>query len=461
MQARRSFLMRLPVFSAAASSPSATPSKTLHQRLIDALGSIETIDTHEHIIPEAQRVTQAVDFFTLSSHYSINDLVSAGLPPDSPRLLNDNRVEPAERWRLFEPFWNVAKFTGYGQALRIAVREIYGFEEISSATLPRINDAIRLRNKLGLYRDVLRKRARIRFSVVDDYWNAVPVRPDPEFFVLAHKFDRFVQPWTPQDIAALEKITDVAITTLAGLKEALEKNFQQSMDAGMVTVKTTLAYERDLHFREVTESDAARDLARLLQGNQALPEGFRRHVVRPYRDLEDHMFHHLIRLTDAHRLPFQIHTGLHAGNGNFIANSNPTLLTNLFFLYPGVQFDLFHISYPYQGELSVLAKLFPNVYIDFCWAHIVSPSAAKRALHEMLETVPANKIFAFGGDYRFPELSYAHLVMARQNVAQVLAEKVESRFCTEEEATTLGRMLFHDNPSALFAPIRTRSMAPA
>jgi hypothetical protein len=44
-----------------------------------------------------------------------------------------------------------------------------------------------------------------------------------------------------------------------------------------------------------------------------------------------------------------------------IANSNPTLLTNLFFLYPNLKFDLFHISYPYQGELSVLAKGFPNV----------------------------------------------------------------------------------------------------
>ena len=162
------------------------------------------------------------------------------------------------------------------------------------------------------------------------------------------------------------------------------------------------------------------------------------------------MFHHLIRLAEAHQVPVQIHTGLHAGNANFITNSNPTGLTNLFYLYPRVKFDLFHISYPYQGELSVLAKLFPNVHADFCWAHIISPAVSRRTMHEFLETIPANKIFGFGGDYRYPELSHAHAKMARRNIAQTLAEKVEEGFCTETEALELGRMLLADNAAAVF-----------
>ena len=164
------------------------------------------------------------------------------------------------------------------------------------------------------------------------------------------------------------------------------------------------------------------------------------------------MFHHVVRLCDAHKIPMQIHTGLHAGNGNFIENSRPVHLTNLFFLYPQVKFDLFHIGYPYQGELSVLAKLFPNVYVDLCWAHIVSPGATRRALQDFLETVPVNKIFGFGGDYRYPELSYAHAKMARRNIALTLAERVESGFCTEDEALEIAHMLLRDNPAQLFSP---------
>jgi uncharacterized protein len=298
----------------------------------------------------------------------------------------------------------------------------------------------------------LKERSRIRFSVVDDYWNAGAVRPDPEFFVLAHKFDRFVQPWTAEDLRRLEQVTDVSITTLSGLKQALVKNFRQCLDAGMVTVKTTLAYDRELHFREVTEADAARDFERMARGGETLPEGFRRKLIRPFRNLEDHMFHEVLRLAETAGIPIQIHTGIHAGNGNFIANTNPTLLNNLFFLYPKLKFDLFHISYPYEGELSVLAKHFPNVYVDFCWAHIVSPVGARRALDEMLEMIPANKISGFGGDYQYPELSYGHLQIARRNIAQVLAAKTQAGFCNEEEALEIGRMLMHDNPASLFAP---------
>ena len=84
--------------------------------------------------------------------------------------------------------------------------------------------------------------------------------------------------------------------------------------------------------------------------------------------------------------------------------------------------------------------------------HIVSPTAARTALHEMLDMVPANKIFGFGGDYRYPELSYAHLVMARRNIATVLAERVEAGTFTEEEAAEIGRWLLLDNPARLFSP---------
>ncbi len=55
-------------------------------------------------------------------------------------------------------------------------------------------------------------------------------------------------------------------------------------------------------------------------------------------------------------------------------------------------------------------------------------------LHEAIETVPANKIFAFGGDYIVPEGSYGHSVMARRVVSRVLTEKVEDGYLTEEEA---------------------------
>jgi hypothetical protein len=429
----------------------APASGPLESRFVKELDAMEIVDSHEHMLPEHARVSQPADFFTLAGHYAMNDVSSAGLPPESLAKINRPETPAMERWRLFEPYWKAARFTGYGQALRTAISDIYGATEISARTLPGINDAIQSRNKPGLYRNVLKERARIRFAVVDDNYYPAPTRLDPEFFRLARKFDRFVAPGSTGGVRQLEKLTDVSITSLGGLIQAMEKNFRQSQEAGMVTVKSTLAYSRELRFEEVEEADALRDFDALMRSERALPAGFRGYTVRPYRKLEDYMFHRVMKLADAHGLPVQIHTGLTAGNGNVLTNSNPTHLTNLFFLYPKVRFDLFHIGYPYQGEMSVLAKLFPNVHVDFCWVHIISPGVACRTLHDYLETVPVNKIFAFGGDYRFPELTYAHAKMARRNVARVLAEKTQEGFCTEQEALEIAGMILRDNAERLFA----------
>ena len=441
--------------SALAAPQAATlAASSLEADLLEAIEDIPLVNTHEHIIPEEERISSPIEFFTLASHYVINDVISAGLSGNDLAIVRDPDAPLAQRWRAFEPFWKSAGLTGYGQALRIAIRDIYGVDRISGSTLPEINRNIEAANRPGLYEEILIRRSNIAYSVLDDYWNAAPVRPDPKFFVCARKFDRFVAPQSASDIRALEELADVSITGIPGLKRAMEASFQKSLEIGMVTVKSTLAYNREIRYAEVSERDAESSLHSLLVANRTPPAGFRSRVERPFRPMEDHMFHHLIGLAAEHGIPVQIHTGLHAGNGNFIKNSKPTHLTNLFFLYPQVQFDLFHMSYPYQGEAAAIAKVFPNVHIDLCWAHIISPSAARRALHEMLDTVPSNKIFGFGGDYRYPELSYAHAKIARRNVARVLAEKVSEGSCSKEEALGLGRQILHDNPDAMFGSSR-------
>jgi len=418
--------------------------------LLAEIRKLPVVDTHEHLIPESTRVEENIDFFTLAGHYAINDVISAGLPKDAEAVVRDPEAPMAERWAAFEPHWKHARYTGYGRVLRIAVRDVYGIEEISAATLGKINAAVAGRNRAGLYDTVLRQKGGIQYALVDDYWNAAPVKPETDLFVPARKFDRYITVSGPESLKSAEELTGVSVTSLAGLKRAMEKSFEQSLAIGMVSVKSTMAYTRELGFAEITEADAERDFERMASGKVKMPEGFRSRQERPFRKLEDHMFHHLTQLAGAHGKPFQIHTGILAGNGGFVHNTRPEKLTNLFFLYPNVKFDLFHISYPYIGELSSLAKLFPNVHIDFTWAHIISPTASRRALHEFLDTVPVNKIFGYGGDYRYPELSYAHLVMARENIAQVLAERVAAGVFSETEALDVAKLLMHDNAARVF-----------
>src|SRR5581483_6943844 len=325
-------------------------------------------------------------------------------------------------------------------------------QEPSASTIGQINARIREHNRPGLYRSILRQRARIRFYVLDDSCGGCTKTrgTNADMVVLARRFDQFILLVGPSDIRQLESETGLSITSLDELTSALQKSFEDNLRQGMKAIKIALAYHRELRFEEVEKPTAEREFQSLMKRDRQAPEGFRTAFVRPYRALEDYMFHALVRLADAHRIPIQVHTGLFAGTGNRFTNSKASGLINVFLQYPRVQFDIFHLSFPYQEELVVLAKAFPNVYADFCWAFTIFPEAAKRALVEFLDTTPVNKIFLFGGDYKHPELTYALAKIVRQSAAEILARKVERGWSTEEEALKVGKALLSDNAAHFF-----------
>jgi predicted TIM-barrel fold metal-dependent hydrolase len=455
MLSRRSLLVGIPLLAAGQQTfvPRTRSSRSLERRLRIAFDNLDIADTHEHFHDERDRVRMPIDFFTFAvDSYAATDLTSAGMPAETMRLIRDRRVPDVERWRAFEPYWESARYSGAAQALRLAIRDLYGHEP-SASTIPQVNEKIRALNKPGLYRSILRDRSRIRFCVLDDSCGGCTrlgsTKENFELFVLARRFDQFILP-TAANIHQIESETGVSIGSLDDLTRALEKSFQDNLSQGMGVVKVAVAYMRQLLFEEVGKPDAEREFQALMRQERPIPQGFRTAFVRPYRALEDYMFHAVMRLADAHRVPVQIHTGLFAGSGNRFTNSKVSDLLNTFLLYPRVQFDIFHASFPYQEELLVIAKSFPNVHADFCWAFTIFPEVARRTLDEFLDSVPVNKIFVFGGDYKHPELSYAVAQIARQSLAQVLARKVEKGWCAEQEALTIGKALLYDNAARFF-----------
>jgi|TARA_B100001971_G_C18069554_1_gene472341 predicted TIM-barrel fold metal-dependent hydrolase len=118
--------------------------------------------------------------------------------------------------------------------------------------------------------------------------------------------------------------------------------------------------------------------------------------------------------------------------------------------FPQVRFDLSHAGFPYLREGAVLAKTFPNVYLNMSWIHIISPFGSRLDLREWLEMVPYNKIIAFGDDLQHVEAVYGHLQMARRNFAEVLAEMIAENRVSESVALDMARAAFHDNPARIY-----------
>src|SRR5690606_23324381 len=116
---------------------------------------------------------------------------------------------------------------------------------------------------------------------------------------------------------------------------SLEKDFQKALEKGFEAVKVADAYHRSLYFEDTKKENAEEALKMILNSKEPLS-------LETVKPLSDYMMHRLIELARKYNKPIQIHTGLQAGDGNYIENSNPTLLANLFLEYRDVKFILFH-----------------------------------------------------------------------------------------------------------------------
>jgi predicted TIM-barrel fold metal-dependent hydrolase len=146
-----------------------------------------------------------------------------------------------------------------------------------------------------------------------------------------------------------------------------------------------------------------------------------------------------------------VHTGMGAfASASYIA-SDPEHMIPIIERHPGTKFDLFHMGIPHAREAAMIGKNFPNAWLNLCWCHVISPSITRGILDELIDLVPVNKIIAFGGDYGIPvENVYGHLVMARENVAKVLGQRVEEGHMTENEAVDVAGRWFYENPKELY-----------
>jgi predicted TIM-barrel fold metal-dependent hydrolase len=424
-------------------------SKQLYGRIKAGVDAVRLIDTHEHLVPEAERNAKTIDVFSeYFSHYASSDLVSAGFPEAKLDWLRDAKVALDERWAAVAPYWDHIRRTAYARPLLIASKDLYGVDDINERTYAALSKKITASNKPGWYRTVLKDKARIDCSVI----NIGTTDCDRTLFKPVVPANWYAYARSRNGVRELERISGVMIRGVETFVEAMEAHIAQEAGKDIAGIKIGIAYGRPLRFDTTPAADAERVLRRILGGE--FPTGW--YPPDPEiswdeaKPLTDYLVHKTVEIAERHGLPVQIHTGLLEGCGNYIRNSQPTDLTNLFFEYPKCRFDLFHGGYPYSRELATLAKNFQNVYIDMCWMHIISPAASCAMLHEWLDMVPESKIFAFGGDYLFPEGVYGHAEMARQNVARVLAERVSWGYIAEDEALALATKLLRTNAAEVF-----------
>ncbi len=399
---------------------------TIAEELFDEICKIPCINSHSHLLTEDVRLSMDVDALMLFQHsYQKSDLITAGMPPvDREGALNPG-LPLAERWRLFEPYWKAIQLTGYSECIIEFFRDLCGFDELTGNTVGAISDAMRQWIKPGCYEQILRHRCNIAISVMnmEDL-----VEVDRKLFVPLPRLNRFSSIRSRNQILALEKDYNVAITSLEDLVEAISNTCEQWKRAMAAGVKLSQSYYRRMDFEERDADDATKVFAALLEGSYAGLQS------QEGRLLEDYLVFECCRIASDLDLAIQFHMGMRGGNCQSLEGASPAPMVNLLNALPNARFDFSHCGFPYLREAAVLAKTFANVYLNMSWIHIISPVAVRRAFKEWLRMVPYTKIIGFGDNVEFVEIVYGHLKIARRNVASVLAAMIEEGTITESTA---------------------------
>jgi predicted TIM-barrel fold metal-dependent hydrolase len=236
------------------------------------------------------------------------------------------------------------------------------------------------------------------------------------------------------------------VTCLDEYIDGCREVFEACKAIGAVTFKDQSAYTRPIDYGNPTRAEAEAVFNWFMEDPRraaSYPDG-----VRP---LDDFLFHTFMRMARDMDLPVQIHTGHMAVICNDIVKTNAIGLTRVLELHRETRFDLFHANWPYSGELIYLAKNFPNVAFDFCWANIIDPVYCQNMFKQALSAVPHAKIHGYGSDFLgLPECAWAHARIARDNIAIALSEMVDMEYLDLDDAKEVARAWQFDNANAFF-----------
>jgi predicted TIM-barrel fold metal-dependent hydrolase len=438
------FLVPVPVRAQAAQD------STTYRRLKAHLDAVAAIDTHDHLWP-----FDKLPGYVETEHGRGMNLASLW------RNSYYTWVHPLTPWKpymKFDAWWAIAKndfadarATSFYRYQVVAFKDLYSidFDRITDEQARTLNDRI-YRNYLDnrwLY-EVITERANIELMFNDPYWARYDFRTDYLFgvFVLnvtplvhGHHRAEFKSPFDdPYHFAAQRQLP---VNSLDDYLAVLDRLYREAKDKGAVCLKTTLAYERTLHFANVPKERASRAFGKTraeLSDEDA-------------KAFEDFIMWHLVGLSARHGLPFQIHTG-----DARLQGSNPMLLVELIQANPRTKFILFHGGYPWVSETAaIVMRHGANVWVDSVWLPTISYHMAKRAFHEWLDVMPSNRIM-WGADCNHAEGIYGATEMTRRCLAEVLAERVDRGELIEEHARRIGQQVLRDNALTLFPQLKAK-----
>ena len=395
---------------------------------------------------------QVYGFGSLMGYASADLTAAAGARPAK---LPDSETQLAH-------YWPKICTTGYGRAVSLCCKLLFDLD-YAPENFPEITQALRsaLEGKSAgeVYDYFVKEKANNKWVLQDGYFrpgqeNLLQEEMYPGYYRFAWRMDDLFAITNAGPVETLARVTDTDVLSLDDLVKAMNVNIDTFKATGtLAAYKIGIAYQRDLVVTDPTRHEAELAFSRIrnrktfYNGIQQNAGAVNAHEARP---LADYMFHRLMQRANDEDMPVQIHTGYLAGNWGSLGGTKAMNLVPVFEKYRRVRFDIFHASWPWTSELGAIAKNYPNVYPDLCWAWTMNPAESERTLSEWLDGVPFNKIFGYGSDTGLPWCNVGYSAQARIGIARVLEQKIQAGYFSQSTAEEVASAIMLKNGEEFF-----------
>jgi uncharacterized protein len=225
--------------------------------------------------------------------------------------------------------------------------------------------------------------------------------------------------------------------------DIVEKDFEKAIKVDkVIALKSIIAYETGLEIQKRTTKEADEAYKRYKNNKNIDDEK----IIRDYFCVMGLM------KAKENNLPVQFHTGLGSAPALDLRRANPILMQYLLAddEIKDVKVIITHSGYPFTVETGYMVSIYPNVFCDITAVNPYFGVAGKKAILDLLEFAPANRIM-FGSDgVIIPETYWMGYTQGIKVLGQALDELVSSDWITAGEAMEFAEKILYKNAKNIF-----------
>jgi len=405
------------------------------------INDIPLVDIHTHIDPKnpvARDPSQIMLY-----HYIATEIRSIGIP------VNEIRAKSADPvGDLIKHFRLIRNTTTYWCLKRI-LNDLYDFhEEPEPSNWPKLKEAIVERaSKPNWARKILEKILLEKIFLTVNPLAEFKPEFDRSIYVASMRLDPLVGGISLDSVRKLEKVSGGSAQTFEGFRDLLAERLK-AFSTSAVSVAVSL--QSSEIYRPVYKGLGDEAYVKMYAG-KPLSGAERVH-------LRSAALSAVLDLCREYNLPIQIMIGV----ARDLPGASPPdsavcfrqkgleHLCFFFHQYSDVDFHLIS-AYRFQShELTVIAKNYPNVYLDGYWWYCFFPESIMQHMLERIQLLPMGKICGFFSDAYVLEWIYGKSALARKITAEALNYMVEKDLYTVEVAKEVAERILSKNAKTLF-----------